>query len=252
MDSIIGSILKFAGKSAGNILWLSHDAAIVKLVINDLWGRHLKKVNWRKKIHHLGFYRAGSDGGLLSPPFLKWFQFCWLNFSPWLLSFLSPMCVIWGLTHTWILWEQLGAEGCCIHHGSICPESRDWPLTHAPSHWLSQASMAWVPDGLLKPEWTSAVYYHYFPPITCLVVEGEIFVEVPWVLFGGEHHILSLALLKLLQDLPSKFTLNDICSFFLKYLLGTYSMASTVWACGEYESCLKHVPRLTRALNVKC
>ena len=73
-----------------------------------------------------------------------------------------------------------------------------------------------------------------------MLVEGEIFVEVPWVLLGGEHDILSLALLKLLQELLSKFTLNYICSFFLKYLLGTYFMAGTVWACGEYESCLKH------------
>lgn len=36
LDSLIGSILKFAGKSAGSILWLSHDAVNVKLVINDL------------------------------------------------------------------------------------------------------------------------------------------------------------------------------------------------------------------------
>lgn len=43
LDSIIGSILKVAGKSAGNILWLSYDAEIVKLVINDLGKRYLKK-----------------------------------------------------------------------------------------------------------------------------------------------------------------------------------------------------------------
>ena len=154
-----------------------------------------------------------------------------------------------GTIRSWRLLPSITAKGDAV---SICPESQGWPLNPAPSHWLSQASMVWVLDGLLKPEWTSAVYYHYFPPITCLLVEGEIFVEVPWVLFGGEHNIISLAPLKLLPELPSKFALNDICSFFLKYLLGTYSMAGTVWACGEYESCLKHAQRLTRALNVKC
>lgn len=145
-------------------------------------------------------------------------NFCWLNFSPWLLSLLSPMCVIWGLTHTWILWEQLGAEGCCIHHVHLPWEPVDLsPMLQACSVISGQhgVSTRWT----LKPEWTSAVYYHYFPPITCLVVEGN-FCWSPQVLFGGEHDILSLAPLKLLQELPSKFTLNDICSSFLKYLLG--------------------------------
>lgn len=57
-----------------------------------------------------------------------------------------------GTIRSWRLLPSITSKGDAV---SICPESRDWPLTPAPSHWLSQASMVWVPDGLLKPEWTS-------------------------------------------------------------------------------------------------
>lgn len=175
---------------------------------------------------------------------------CWLNFAPWLLSFLSPMCVIWGLTHTWILWEQLGSwrllHPSWLHlpwEPGLTSPTCSKPLIISGQHGVSTR---WT----LKPEWTSAVYllstYHLLGSW-----RGN-FCWSPLGSLGGEHDILSLALLKLLQELPSKFTLNDICSSFLKYILGTYSMASTVWACGSMKAALKHVPRLTRALNVKC
>lgn len=98
LDSIIGSILKVAGKSAGNILWLSYDAGIVKLVINDLGKRYLKK-------------SVGREIGLWLLSFLKPVQFCWLTHLPVLL--FLPMCVIWGWHHTRVLLKQLEAEGCC-------------------------------------------------------------------------------------------------------------------------------------------
>lgn len=44
MDLIIGLILKVVGKSVGNILRLLYDVEIVKLVINDLGKRCLKKL----------------------------------------------------------------------------------------------------------------------------------------------------------------------------------------------------------------
>jgi hypothetical protein len=62
LDSIIGSILKVAGKSAGNILRLSYDAEIVKLVINDLGKRCLKKSVGKGSRDVVVFYFSRQPG----------------------------------------------------------------------------------------------------------------------------------------------------------------------------------------------
>lgn len=185
----------------------------------------LKKSQLGKKIHHFGFYRAAKMGGSFSSisqviPIL-------LTEPLALASVLRlPMCVIWSLNHTWILWEQLEAEGCCHpSHGGGCHPHLPWelgrPLTSAPHHWLSLASIVWALGGLLKSEWSAGSLLPLLPTYKLLASQRGDFVEVPCVLFGGEDDIPSLALLKLAQKLPSKLKLYDIW-----FILPT----STYWA----------------------